>query len=373
MIKSNQTRRLPTGSLIAAVGIVTVGAGMTLAFQEPATVSSRPVTAAEITPPAEVVPPGTVTTAVVVPVPLATERPNDVAAIQALDASFVQAWNAGDAESAARLFTENARIVDEDNVVTEGRAAISARFARRFTERPGETLTVTPETIRFLGPDTAIEEGTATIRIPAVGETPEEVETSRYTAVHVRRDGGWLQASIHDLASPTVAVPAEPIPAGEPRYEHLRQLEWLVGDWVEEGPDVQMTSSIAWSDNRTYLIRTFDLKAPGQLPLTGTQRIGWDPAKRQIRSWEFDNDGGFGEGIWSRRADGEWVVKMEGVRRDGRVVSDTRIINRVGSDHLTWKAYDRTIDGEIQDDTPVFSMVRRAPRPGEAKVKRVAQ
>ena len=358
--------RRPAGALLASVGIAASGAGLVLAFQEPPGVSSRPIDASNINVPAELLPAANAPAA-----PLATERPDDVAAIRGLTTSFIQAFNAGDSAAIARLFTENARIIDEENQISEGRAAISARFAKRFSEQPGETLAVTPEAIRFLGPDTAIEEGTATIQPPVVeGEkVPPTAEITRYTVVYVRRDGTWLHASIRDQLADVASGYAQ---AGNSNYEHLRPLEWLVGDWVEEGSDIVLTSSFAWSDNRNFLIRTFRLQVPGRPAVTGTQRIGWDPSIRQIRSWEFDSDGSFGEGIWSRRGD-EWVIKMNGVRHDGRVASDTRVIVRTGSDHLSWRAVDRTLADEVQEDTPEFVMVRRAPVPGEAKVKRVSQ
>ena len=107
--------------------------------------------------------------------------------------------------------------------------------------------------------------------------------------------------------------------------------------------------------------------------LTGTQRIGWDPSTRQIRSWEFDSDGSFGEGIWNRRSDESWVIKMSGVRHDGRIASDTRIVTRTGADQLSWRAVDRTLSGAVQEDSPEFAMVRRAPAPGEARIKRATQ
>jgi hypothetical protein len=37
----------------------------------------------------------------------------------------------------------------------------------------------------------------------------------------------------------------------------------------------------------------------------GTQWIGWDPAAKQIRSWSFEADGGYGESVWTKQgADG---------------------------------------------------------------------
>ena len=61
--------------------------------------------------------------------------------------------------------------------------------------------------------------------------------------------------------------------------------------------------------------------------MTVTQRIGWDPLARQFRSWEFDSEGGFGEGRWSRDGD-RWVVKHTGVRPEGTTASATNIMIR---------------------------------------------
>jgi len=49
-------------------------------------------------------------------------------------------------------------------------------------------MTVTIESIRFLGPDIAMEKGIAKVKSSAGG-----AETgARYTVVHARRDGKWI-------------------------------------------------------------------------------------------------------------------------------------------------------------------------------------
>jgi len=35
--------------------------------------------------------------------------------------------------------------------------------------------------------------------------------------------------------------------------------------------------------------------------MAGMQIIGWGPAAKQMRSWVFDSDGGFGTVIWSKK------------------------------------------------------------------------
>lgn len=46
--------------------------------------------------------------------------------------------------------------------------------------------------------------------------------------------------------------------------------------------------------------------------MTGTQRIGWDPLTRRLRTWVFDSSGSFGEGNWkATRPDGsEFTLNM---------------------------------------------------------------
>ena len=52
--------------------------------------------------------------------------------------------------------------------------------------------------------------------------------------------------------------------------------------------------------------------------MTVTQRIGWDPLTKQIKSWVFDSEGGYGDGLWTRKGN-QWVIKSTGVLPDGRI------------------------------------------------------
>ena len=53
--------------------------------------------------------------------------------------------------------------------------------------------------------------------------------------------------------------------------------------------------------------------------------IGKDNAKGVIRSWVFQSDGGFGDGVWTREGK-KWSIDVHGVRADGSKLS--------GDDHL---------------------------------------
>ena len=92
--------------------------------------------------------------------------------------------------------------------------------------------------------------------------------------------------------------------------------------------------------------------------LEGTQIVGWDPAAGTIRSWMFDSDGGFGEGVWSKKGN-SWIVKFSQVLPDGRKASATNIYTIVDDNTFTWKSVGREVDGEFLPNVDEFKMVRK--------------
>lgn len=277
------------------------------------------------------------------------EHDADVKAIQELDTAFIKAYDAKDPKALGALFTAEAEIEDENGDETRGREAIIERFARLFEAGEGGTLTIKPDPIRFLGRELALEEGVAKV-IPAQGGTPE---TSRYTVFYTKTDQGWLQARIREEGSFKTSP-----------HEHLTELEWMLGEWVNESDDAVVFTTCKWSKDGNFLLREFDVKIEGQVALSGTQRIGWDPLQKQFRTWVFDTGGGFGEGVMSR--DGErWLVKATGIRSDGQPASVTNIITPLGKDRIGWQTMDRTIAGESVADIDQFVIVRKPPEPGK--------
>ncbi len=275
---------------------------------------------------------------------------DDEAAIAALVASFTKAFNAGDATAAAATYAEDALAVDEQGERTEGRAAIQARLAATFAANPGSTISIKVDALRFLGPDTALEEGRTIITPAGPGGSPE---ITRFTVVYVKKDGRWLQSAVRD----EIAHDLTP-------HDRLKELEWLVGEWVNESQDAVVHTTCKWSDDGNFLLRDFMMKTRGQTVLSGTQRIGWDPVRHQFRTWIFDSEGGFGEGFWTREGD-QWVIKSEGVRQDGQHASVTNIISRLGKDRASWKSVDRTIGGAAVPGIDEFTIVRKPPEAGK--------
>jgi hypothetical protein len=81
-----------------------------------------------------------------------------------------------------------------------------------------------------------------------------------------------------------------------------------------------------------------------------TQRIGWDPLARQIRSWVFDSEGGYADGYWTREETG-WSAQLRGVLNNGKTASMTNIWTPVDDTSVRFQSTNRRVEGEPLPDT----------------------
>ncbi len=278
------------------------------------------------------------------------DRRDDRGAIEALVQRFTKAFNAGDAAAVASTYTRGAVVVDEKGERTIGRTAIREQYAAAFKDDPGSTIAIQVSSLHFLGQETALEEGRATITPAKGAEVPE---ISGFTAIYVKEDGHWLQAAVRDEQASSLTP-----------HERLKELEWMVGEWVNESETAVVFTTCKWTEDGNFLVRDFTMKAQGQQVMTGSQRIGWDPVRRQFKTWTFDSEGGSGEGYWTHDGD-RWVMKAEGVRQDGQHASATIILNRLGKDRVSWQAVDRTLGGLAMPGIDEFTLVRKPPEIGK--------
>jgi len=273
----------------------------------------------------------------------------DEQAIRDAGATFMKAYGAADAKAVAAHFSAEAEYVDEQGTVVQGRAAIEESLAAFFAENPGCQLEMNIDTLRFVSPGVAIEDGTT---IVTRADDPTQLET-RYTTVHVKTAGKWLAVSVRDHAPKN-------------RRQHsaqLEQLSWLIGDWVDEGDDALVTFTCQSVDGGNFLLRKFTIEIAGQEALSGTQRIVWDPLTGKLRAWIFDSEGGYGEGLWHRNGN-NWVLKQTGVTADGEPASSTSIYTLVNGHTMTWQSVEHEIAGVQIPDSDVITVVRTAPSPG---------
>src|SRR5208283_759008 len=103
------------------------------------------------------------------------------------------------------------------------------------------------------------------------------------------------------------------------------------------------------------------LQMEGKEAMHVSQRIGWDPLAKSVRSWVFDSEGGYGESTWTRSGE-SWVIKAKFVRSDGTTASATNLLTPAGKDAYVWRSTDRVVDGEVVAPSEV-KVVRKPPQP----------
>jgi len=273
------------------------------------------------------------------------DRPDDKEPIEKAIASYVAAFNKRDAATVAAHWSPEAvytsRFNGGDQIV--GRAALEEEFKTLFAEQELK-LEVTTESIEFISPNVALEVGSATVTRP-----DQEPEKTSYQVVHVKRDGKWLVDRITEEVE-------DPEPASH--YEQLKDLEWMVGEWVDQDGGEVITTECNWARNQNFLIRAFTTSAGERVDFSGMQFIGWDAARRQIRSWVFDSDGGVAEGHWQKQGD-HWIVQTRATLPDGSLASSTSIIRPIDADSFGWQQVNRTVAGEILPNIDEVVIVRK--------------
>jgi uncharacterized protein (TIGR02246 family) len=270
-------------------------------------------------------------------------NPEEEKAILKNAEGFVNAFHKADAKGLSAYWTPDGDYTNQTGKTIKGRAAIEKVFTNLFSENKGLTLRIDIDSIRFVTPEVAIEDGITSV-MPANGGPPSR---ARYTIVHVKQDGKWHLSSVRE------AVYAPPS-----NREHLAELEWLIGEWAGTGSK-EGVARIAyhWGENQNFLIGEFTTTM-GQFSIgAGMHRIGWDAGNKQVRSWTFESGGGFGDGMWKR--DGNtWTIKATATLNDGKKLTGTNVLTRVDADTATFEFRDRTLDGKSIPDVKTLTFKR---------------
>jgi uncharacterized protein (TIGR02246 family) len=263
-------------------------------------------------------------------------------AIRAAAGQFVTAFNNRDAKAIAALWAADGDYLDESGTLSTGREAIEKYYADVFATEPAATIAITVDAIRFLGPETAIEDGST-----AMTATPHAAPIlGRYTVVHVKRDGAWQMASVRELKAESAAA-ADP----------LTDLAWMVGTWHAEHLGAEMEIDVRWLANKAFVEATYSQRVGDVSTPTATQIIGTNPATGRIMSWMFGGDRGVATGDWTA-SDAGWTIAYEGVRGDG---APTTAVNKLfrQNDALVWKSTNRVVAGVAVPDTEDVVLKRK--------------
>ncbi|TWU26058.1 YybH family protein [Bythopirellula polymerisocia] len=271
----------------------------------------------------------------------------DETAIRANAEAYVEAYNKRDAKAVAEMWSPEAVYMDPitgDGIV--GLEEITAQFEEEFAATPDIKIEVTIDSIDFVSPNVAIETGRATVILP-----DEEPEVTAYSAVHVKRDGKWLIDRLSESEVP---------PPPPSNYEQLKELEWMIGSWVDGDEDSSIVTECKWTKNNNFMTRSFAVVVRDQIDLSGVQVIGWDAAAKSIRSWVFDSHGGFAEGTWTHEGD-QWVIHSKGTLPTGEKSSSVNIVIPVDEDSFTWQSVSRQVGGQLLPNVEEVLIVRDQP------------
>lgn len=262
--------------------------------------------------------------------------------IQRATRKFVDAFNAGDTKIMSSFWTDNGDFVGENGERILFREQLAARAGAKENEKEKEkdkeknrpSLTMLVDTVRFVTPQVATVDGTSVFKPRGDGPTLH----ARYTATWVLRGDHWLLDSIRE----------NHVTSGM-HHAHLMALEWMVGEWTEEGKNPRIASVTRWSADGNYLEREFRSRLPGRGEKVGVQRIGWDPKREQFRSWTFGGDGSFSHSLWEA-ADKGWTIEVSGVTADGKSSGSLNRITKIDDNTMEWESVEATVEGESLPD-----------------------
>jgi uncharacterized protein (TIGR02246 family) len=271
------------------------------------------------------------------------ETTQDETALMKNAEAFVEAFQKGDAKALAALWTPDGDYVDQNGKTIKGRQAIEEAFQAFFKEHKGMKLRIDITSLRFASPEMAIEDGISQV-IPPDGAPPS---AARYTNVHVKKGTQWLLSGVR------VAPYVPPS-----NFDQLRALEGIIGDWASDAGKGEVSRvSFAWGPGQNYIDSTHTVAFKDVFLNVGTQKIAWDPAAKRIRSWNFEADGGFGEGAWTKDGD-KWVIKTNSVLPDGGKLSATNYAVKVDANTISWQSKERTLDGKPLPDSAEIKLKR---------------
>jgi uncharacterized protein (TIGR02246 family) len=258
------------------------------------------------------------------------ENSPEKTAVMAMDRAFEAAYAKADAKTVADFFTEDAHYTSDDGRTFDGRAAIEDNIRAAFAKNTGAKLAIALDSVRLLAPDVLLERGSTTLTTK-----DGEINGALYTAVYVKKDGKWKISQLVETPQPDLTA-----------HDRLSDLGWLVGDWEDTDKDDNLTvrSQYSWARGGNFLTRNVTVKRGVETTLEGWQIIGWDPLDGCIRSWTFDDEGGFSDARWTREGD-RWLQRETGVTPDGNRTSADNTFSKLSNDRFTWESNNRTLDG----------------------------
>lgn len=255
------------------------------------------------------------------------------------------AVNQGKVDSLSSFYTEDAEFTNPvtGNVI-KGKDEVVKFLQPRVKEIKDRHLTFTfkPNSIDLSEPDFAVVQG-----VVEITDKDALLQRNARTVELVKEDGQWYIDSVSDIE----------VPPPNSFYSHLKELEWLIGSWVDKDEDVTITYKARWDRFKNFIFQDFKMAVYNLSDVEGLQIIGWDPSENKLRSWIYDSDGGFGTGLWSKKDKG-WQVTLTFTLSDGKKGTATNIYSDITNKNYSFSSIDRKLNGEALPDIEPVTVVR---------------
>jgi uncharacterized protein (TIGR02246 family) len=259
-----------------------------------------------------------------------------------LGAGYKAAFDNGNASALADLFSGNAHFTVSDGQVVTGRSEIKDLAEAYFKGASNPTIEIAVESARFLSEGVLLEKGVTTVS--AAGSDPR---SNRYSLTYVRNDGIWQIAELHEF----------PLSVEDPAVSALSSLDWIIGLWKVSTEGIEAETEATWTLGGKFITRNTWVAQEGADPFVSVEVIGYDPAESQIRSWTFDNEGGFGQSTW-RRDENKWIVQSQATLPEGGQSSSQHIVTIVDENTIGQQTINRVLDGEALPNRDRIEIVR---------------
>ena len=257
---------------------------------------------------------------------------------------LTDALNAGNPDAVAGVFLPDGELIDDSGTVYLGHDEIKALVKAFFETYPGSKTDAQVESVRAVA-GLVLVDGTRVIN----GKDGDSLSVIRFATIWKKTDAGLKLASLRDVSE---ALPPTP-------HEALEGLAWIVGEWINEAGDNKVSINYRWDDNGNFIVGDINITSGEQVIMKSFQRIAWDASQGKYRSWTFDSDGGFGEGVWNATPTG-LVLQNSAVGPDGLRGTATVKLVSDSKDRFTVQGIHRMSEGMEAPDYQ-YTVVRKPP------------
>lgn len=261
---------------------------------------------------------------------------------------YEQVFADADAKKVAEFWATDAEWSDEAGDRVTGRDALLEDFQSFFANHPGARMRTKVDHVQPIAPGVLGVDGQTLVSLPT-DEFPSP--PTKFTAVVIKQEGKWRLSRVRELP---VEIPATPRMA-------MTELEFLVGQWRDQTEEVDVLTSVRWSEGDAFLIRSYTISQATEeaqnSSISGTEVIGYDPILAQIKSWTFDSDGSFGSGTWTRDGN-QWLHRLSQTTSAGNRISAIQIVKVVDDQTLEISTVGQEIDGVPQPASDPVRVVR---------------